>query len=151
MPTKPSIPVLGTHFVLNITGLPKFPLLSVSLATLDAAAIEEFSIEGGHQWKRVAIDKPKAVEITVSRAFLADDPHALTLYDWHKKTYSAGYDDAVKGGSIDGYDTRNKHLSSFEFTNAFPKTYKWPALDAKGGSLLVEEITLSCDYWWRAK
>ena len=27
----------------------------------------------------------------------------------------------------------------------------WPGLDAKGGSFLTEEITISCDYWWRSK
>jgi phage tail-like protein len=152
MAAKDSVPILGTNFVLNLDGMPKFPLLSVSLAGLEAAKIEEFSIDAkGDMFKRVAVGVPKNAQITVSRAFLADDPNAMKLYDWHKKAFTAGYEDAIRDGSIDGYDTRNKLLSSFHFENAWPKTYTWPGLDAKGGSFLVEQITLSCDYWWREK
>jgi phage tail-like protein len=147
-----AVPILGTNFVLRITGMPELPLLSVSLASLDATKIEEFAIDPkGNQFKRVAVGIPKNSEITVTRAFLADDPHAMTWYDWHKSAYEAGYAKAVHNGSIDGYDTSDNHLSSFSFDNAWPKSYKWPALDAKGGSFLVEEITLSCDYWRRDK
>jgi phage tail-like protein len=144
------VPVLGTNFVIKFDGLDPFPLLSFSLAGLEATKIEEFAVDPkGAMYKRVAVGRPKNVEVTLSRAFVAGDKGAMELYNWHKTAFTAGYEKAIRDGSIKGYDTSDTLRIEFTFTNAWPKSYKWPALDAKGGSFLTEEITISCDSWRR--
>jgi phage tail-like protein len=148
---KTPIPVLGTSFVLQLKGFDQFPLMNVSLAELAGQKIEEFAVGKKGVGKSVGVERPKTAEITVTRALRAGTKDAMMLYDWHKKAFTNGYESAIQDGSIIGYDTSRKPVSEFAFWGAWPKSYKWPALDAKGGSFLKEEVVLSCDIWTRVK
>jgi phage tail-like protein len=145
------IPVLGTSFVMQLDGFDKFPLMNVSLAELSGTKIESFVVGATGMTKNVAVERPKTGEITVTRALRAGAPDAMVLYDWHKKAFTNGYEKAIQAGSIIGYNTSKERVSEFTFEGAWPKSYKWPALDAKGGSFLKEEVVLSCDIWTRVK
>ena len=150
MPEK-LIPVLGTSFVLDLEKAKAFPLASVTIAELGGAAVEEWLVGAKGRKKSVAVERPKTSDITIGRAFRAGTPDAMVLYDWHKTVYENGYTKALQDGAIIGFDTTRKEISRFNFYEAWPKSYKWPALDAKGGSFLKEEIVIVCNRWERIK
>lgn len=147
-----AMPVLGTNFVLSVDGLGKFPILSLSIADLSANKLEEMTIAAdGKMGRKVFVDRVDTAEFTVSRPLLGGDSASMELYKWHMQVVEGDYKGAVRNGSITGYDSANVMLTEYTFTRGWPKSYKWPALDANAGSILTEEVTVIADEWRRVK
>lgn len=122
------------------------PTVSVSEATYRTG--DEQATEGGTgDGEIVFINEENLADLTMERGVQPED---TVIFDWQRDAVLEREDradvDGRKEVTITLFDTRGEPVRQWSFTNAWPKDYDPPDLDASAdGELATESITVVYD------
>jgi phage tail-like protein len=132
---------VGHSFGLELDGVQVGALSDVTL-TMEQDVVE--LKESGPDGKVVVRSLPgraKSPEITLTRRVTADNTFRL----WVKQV-QAGTDGVRKNGSVRVVDQAGALVTTYRFTNAWPKSVEISTLQAGGASSVAERLLLVCEH-----
>ena len=132
---------VGHSFGLELDGVQVSAVSDVTL-TMEQDVVE--LKENGPDGKIVVRSlpgRPKAPEITLTRGVTADN----TFREWVKQS-QAGKDGVRKNGSVRVVDQAGALVTTYRFTNAWPRSAEISTLQAGGSSSISERLVLVCEH-----
>ncbi|MGB0560657.1 MAG: phage tail protein [Spirulinaceae cyanobacterium] len=87
----------------------------------------------------------KSESITLKRGLT----QSVALWRWFKYIEQGNWDQKYRSGSITIYDQGSSTQAMFQFTGAWPVSYSIGDLSAAGSDLMIEELELSVDEFYR--
>ena len=74
---------------------------------------------------------------------------SLDLYDWHRALLQGQID--RRNGSVRLLDDEGQEVVRWVFSEAWPRKYQGPGLNALGNEVAIETIVLACESIERVK
>ena len=93
-------------------------------------------VPGANKWGPVTLERRK--------------DSSTTLQDWHKKVMDGDIDGARCSGTIHMKDSMGTIVSSWNFEDAWPSSYKQSDVDAGSNAIAMETITIQHEGMYRA-
>lgn len=136
----------GGYFALEIDGLELgfFQSLGGLSSTTEVVDNWETTAEG-RPINRKYPGKTTYGDISLSRGLTSN----AEIQAWHKKTTDGTIE--RKNGSIVMYDSAGTECGRWNFENGFPITTSVGDLDAGSEDIVIEQLTLACEYVERVK
>lgn len=136
------------HFALEIGGVTAAIFSEVSGFQSEVEVKELY--QANKAGKTIIIKAPgniKPPDITFKRG-MTDD---MILYDWHKEVLEGKMTSARKNGSVVVYDHEDTEIIRYNFMRAWPSKWKSSDFNASNNDYVIEEMTLVCEEFERAK
>ena len=131
-------PYKDYRFQVEIDGIPSSRFLECSGIGSEVAVIEYR--EGGDPTAvRKLPGRASYSDITLKRGI--SESH--DLYDWHRALLQGQND--RRNGSIRLLDDEGAEVVRWVFSNAWPRKYEGPALNAMGNEVAIETFVLACE------
>ena len=127
-------------FGLTIDGITTKSIQEIDGLSMEVDEIEvhEQTPDGKYVIRKVPARK-KAGELTLTRLYQQDDNWAK----WIESIFKGDVKTARKQGTVDLYDYMGVKVSSWKFSNGWPKKLEYTGLKAGGTDPLTEKLTLT--------
>lgn len=145
---KTADPLVGFSFGLELDGVVVAFFKSVSglESTIDVTELRQTTPDG----KTVVLKIPGQVkygDVTFGRGLTKD----TTLYDWYQLIVDGKIADNRKLGSVIVYDQALAETARWNMERCWPSALKTGSLDAGGGDVVIEEMTIVMENLVRVK
>jgi phage tail-like protein len=137
---------LGSQFSLEIDGIEIGRFTGCSGLAVEFEVVEEKYTDAttGTPRSHKRPGRVKYGDITLKRGLSA----SKTLTDWTQKVIDGQVE--YKTGSIVVYNAADKEVDRWNFENAWPSKWSASDLSADSDDVMIEEVTLSNDFFTRA-
>ncbi len=149
-PAQIAGPISASRFLVEIDGIATSGFSGVGLPP---AAIQESEYREGNNppqnqklWGQSEYD-----DLTLERGVRPDEP---ALYEWFKKAQQGKVEEARKNIAVNILNSTGEQVVRYEFTEAWPKEYSPPSLDAYATgreNVATEELTIAYEQFERTQ
>ena len=141
-------PLVGFSFALELDGVAvaMFKTVSGLESSIDVTELRQTTKEG----KTVVLKIPGQVkfgDITFGRGLTKD----TVLYDWYQQVVDGKIEESRKLGSVVVYDQMLEETARWNLERCWPSALKTGSLDAGGGDVVIEEMTIVTENLMRVK
>jgi len=147
LPTLPTDALVAQHFTIEIGSIEiaQFTEVSGLTSEVDVVELKENTSDGKPIIHKMP-GAPKPPTITLKRA----KSGSKDLWDWHKAMLDGRVLDARKEGSVVLKDFEGAEVSRYNFTGAWISKLSTSTLKSGSNEVLMEEVTIVCEYMERA-
>ena len=131
----------AANFSVALGGLETKHVRSVSGFNINFEEINELTVDqqGKPERTRFPTAGPMWQELTITQAMTND----LGLWTWFKQSHVDGdWETQMKEGTLTLYDQKLQEKMVYSITEAWPSKYGVPALDAGGGGMALETLSV---------
>jgi phage tail-like protein len=136
-------PLRTGRFVVEVGGV-EVPGFQVVDLPARSTKVQEYREGSDSDRQRKLTGQTEYEDLTMVRGARKDD---ASLYDWRKAIEQGKMDEGRKDLAVVLQDENGEEAIRWEFTNAWPKRYEPPTLDAtaEGGGVATESVTVVFD------
>jgi phage tail-like protein len=136
-------PLRTGRFVVEVGGVEVSGFQVVDLPAR-STKVQEYREGSDSDRQRKLTGQTEYEDLTMVRGARKDD---ASLYDWRKAIEQGKMDEGRKDLAVVLQDENGEEAIRWEFTNAWPKRYEPPTLDAtaEGGGVATESVTVVFD------
>ncbi len=148
VPSLPHDALASQRFSVEIDGVSivQFSEISGMMSEIEVAELKENDPKGRPILKKM-IGARKPPTLTLKRAANA----SKDLWDWHQAALDGKLSGARRNGSIVQYDFLYQEVARYNFTNAWVSKITISGLKAGDPGTSIEEVTIVCEGFERAK
>jgi phage tail-like protein len=147
LPSLPTDALVAQHFTIEIGSIEiaQFSEVSGLTSEIDVVELKENTSDGKPIIHKMP-GAPKPPTITLKRA----KSGSKDLWDWHKAMLGGRVLDARKEGSVVLKDFEGGEVSRYNFTGAWISKLSTSTLKSGSNEVLMEEVTIVCEFMERA-
>jgi phage tail-like protein len=147
LPSLPTDALVAQHFTIEIGSIEiaQFSEVSGLTSEIDVVELKENTSDGKPIIHKMP-GAPKPPTITLKRA----KSGSKDLWDWHKAMLEGRVLDARKEGSVVLKDFEGGEVSRYNFTGAWISKLSTSTLKSGSNEVLMEEVTIVCEFMERA-